>query len=84
MQKEEEKILGISLSLANDQVLYVPLNNKHNQSYIELLKKIFEDKALLKLGYNLKKQMKVMQLIDIELSGNFLILQLRTMFYTRI
>ena len=38
---------------------------------IELLKKIFEDKALLKLGYNLKKQMKVMQLIDIELSGNF-------------
>ena len=69
--EREEKILGISLSLANDQVLYVPLNNKHNQSYIELLKKIFEDKALLKLGYNLKKQMKVMQLIDIELSGNF-------------
>ena len=69
--EREEKILGISLSLTNDQVLYVPLNNKHNQSYIELLKKIFEDKALLKLGYNLKKQMKVMQLIDIELSGNF-------------
>ena len=69
--EREEKILGVSLSLANDQVLYVPLNNKHNQSYIELLKKIFEDKALLKLGYNLKKQMKVMQLIDIELSGNF-------------
>ena len=69
--EREEKILGISLSLAYDQVLYVPLNNKHNQSYIELLKKIFEDKALLKLGYNLKKQMKVMQLIDIELSGNF-------------
>ncbi len=69
--EREEKILGISLSLANDQVLYVPLNNKHNQSYIKLLKKIFEDKALLKLGYNLKKQMKVMQLIDIELSGNF-------------
>ena len=69
--ERKEKILGISLSLANDQVLYVPLNNKHNQSYIELLKKIFEDKALLKLGYNLKKQMKVMQLIDIELSGNF-------------
>ena len=82
--EREEKILGISLSLANDQVLYVPLNNKHNQSYIELLKKIFEDKAFLKLGYNLKKQMKVMQLIDIELSGNFLILQLRTMFYIRI
>ena len=69
--ERKEKILGISLSLDNDQVLYVPLNNKHNQSYIELLKKIFEDKALLKLGYNLKKQMKVMQLIDIELSGNF-------------
>ena len=69
--EREEKILGISLSLTNDQVLYVPLNNKHNQSYIELLKKIFEDQALLKLGYNLKKQMKVMQLIDIELSGNF-------------
>lgn len=65
------KILGISLSLGNDQVLYVPLNNKHYQSYIESLKKIFEDKALLKLGYNLKKQMKVMQSIDIELSGNF-------------
>ena len=69
--EREEKILGISLSLANDQFLYVPLNNKHNQSYIELLKKIFEDKALIKLGYNLKKQMKVMQLIDIELSGSF-------------
>ncbi len=69
--EREEKILGISLSLANNQVLYVPLNNKHNQSYIELLKKIFEDKALIKLGYNLKKQMKVMQLIDIELSGKF-------------
>ena len=69
--EREEKILGISLSLANNQVLYVPLNNKHNQSYIELLKQIFEDKALLKLGYNLKKQMKAMQSIDIELSGNF-------------
>ena len=69
--EREEKILGISLSLANNQVFYVPLNNKHNQSYIELLKQIFEDKALLKLGYNLKKQMKAMQSIDIELSGNF-------------
>jgi len=69
--ERDEKILGISLSLSKDKVLYVPLNNKHNQSYIELLKKIFEDKAFLKLGYNLKKQMKVMQSIDIELSGNF-------------
>ena len=68
MQKEKKKHLNFFVTY-KDKVMYVPLNNKHNQSYIELLK-IFEDKAFLKLGYNLK-QMKVMQSINIELSGNF-------------
>lgn len=67
----EKKIIGVSFTYAKSQVLYIPLNDKSREEYLEIIKNIFEDEGLLKIGYNLKQQMKDWFLTGIQLKGQF-------------
>ena len=67
----EKKIIGVSFTYAKSQVLYIPLNDKSRQEYLEIIKNLFEDEGLLKIGYNLKQQMKDWFLTGIQLKGQF-------------
>ena len=67
----EKKIIGVSFTYAKSQVLYIPLNDKSREEYLEIIKNLFEDEGLLKIGYNLKQQMKDWFLTGIQLKGQF-------------
>ena len=67
----EKKIIGVSFTYAKSQALYIPLNDKSREEYLEIIKNIFEDEGLLKIGYNLKQQMKDWFLTGIQLKGQF-------------
>ena len=66
---ETKKIIGISFSFSNNEIIYVPLNDKNRNSYIDLVKEIFEDKDVTKLAYNLKEQLKLFISIGIKFKG---------------
>ena len=67
----EKKIIGVSFTYGKSQVLYIPLNDKSREEYLEIIKNLFEDEGLLKIGYNLKQQMKDWFLTGIQLKGQF-------------
>ena len=67
----EKKIIGVSFTYAKSQALYITLNDKSREEYLEIIKNLFEDEGLLKIGYNLKQQMKDWFLTGIQLKGQF-------------
>lgn len=67
----ESKIIGVSFIYDTSQALYIPLNDKARLQYLKIIKTLLEDSSVLKIGYNLKKQMKDWLSVGIELKGQF-------------
>ena len=66
---QTKKIIGISFSFSNNEILYVPLNDKNQNTYIDLVKEIFENNDVTKLAYDLKEQFKLFTSIGVKLKG---------------
>ena len=66
-----KNILGVSIKLSSDNIMYVPLNNLRSSDYIRILKPFFEDGKIMKAGYNIKEQMKLLSNHEIVLNGEF-------------
>ena len=64
-----KKILGVSIKLFSDDIMYIPLNNIKSSDYMRILKPFFEDSNLIKVGYNIKEQIKLLSNYDIVLNG---------------
>ena len=67
----ESKIIGVSFIYDTSQALYIPLNDQARLQYLKIIKTLLEDTSVLKIGYNLKKQMKDWLFVGIELKGQF-------------
>lgn len=67
----ESKIIGVSFIYDTSQALYIPLNDQARLQYLKIIKTLLEDSSVLKIGYNLKKQMKDWLSVGIELKGQF-------------
>ena len=67
----ESKIIGVSFIYDTSQALYIPLNDQARLQYLKIIKTLLEDTSVLKIGYNLKKQMKDWLSVGIELKGQF-------------
>ncbi len=67
----ESKIIGVSFIYDTSQALYIPLNDQARLQYLKIIKILLEDTSVLKIGYNLKKQMKDWLTVGIELKGQF-------------
>ena len=67
----ESKIIGVSFIYDTSQALYIPLNDQSRLQYLKIIKILLEDASILKIGYNLKKQMKDWLSVGIELKGQF-------------
>ena len=67
----ESKIIGVSFIYDTSQALYIPLNDQARLQYLKIIKILLEDTSVLKIGYNLKKQMKDWLSVGIELKGQF-------------
>ena len=66
----KEKIIGFSLKTISDNILYVPLIDSLKDSYLELIKEIIQNEHVLKVGYNIKNQIKIFLNDDIVLEGD--------------
>ena len=71
LSTENKKIIGISISFDSSAIFFVSLNNSNTASYLEIIKKLFENQNYMKIAYNLKEQMKLFYSQNIELKGNF-------------
>ena len=67
----ESKIIGVSFIYDTSQALYIPLNDQSKLQYLKIIKILLEDASILKIGYNLKQQMKDWLSVGIELKGQF-------------
>ena len=67
----ESKIIGVSFIYDTSQALYIPLNDQAKLQYLKIIKILLEDASILKIGYNLKQQMKDWLSVGIELKGQF-------------
>ena len=65
----KEKIIGFSLKTSCDNILYVPLIDSFKDNYLELIKEIIQNEHVLKVGYNIKNQIKIFLNEDIFLEG---------------
>ena len=66
----QEKIIGFSLKTSVDNILYVPLIDPLKDNYLELIKELIQNEHILKVGYNIKNQIKIFLNDDIVLEGD--------------
>jgi len=64
-----EKIIGFSLKTSSANILYVPLIDSLKDNYLELIKELIQNEHILKVGYNIKNQIKIFLNDDIFLEG---------------
>ena len=66
----QEKIIGFSLKTSSDNILYVSLIDPLKDNYLELIKELIQNEHILKVGYNIKNQIKIFLNDDIVLEGD--------------
>jgi DNA polymerase-1 len=66
----QEKIIGFSLKTSSENILYVPLIDPLKDNYLELIKELIQNEHVLKVGYNIKNQIKIFLNDDIVFEGN--------------
>ena len=66
----QEKIIGFSLKTSSENILYVPLIDPLKDNYLELIKELIQNEHILKVGYNIKNQIKIFLNDDIVLEGD--------------
>ncbi len=66
------ELVGMSFSYAENQAFYVPVPSDRNeaQKIIDILKPIFEDEKIFKVGQNIKYDMLVLSNYGVSLKGN--------------
>ena len=57
-----EKIIGISISYEKDKAVYLPFSN----SVIDLLNKVFQNENILKIGFDIKEQIKILSQYNVQ------------------
>ena len=65
----QEKVIGFSLKTSSANILYVPLIDSLKNNYLELIKELIQNEYILKVGYNIKNQIKIFLNDDIFLEG---------------
>jgi len=66
---ENQEIIGLGLLFGNQDCVFVRLNDKDKVKYFQIIKLLFENELFLKIGYDLKSQIKIFNKSDILLKG---------------
>ena len=66
------KIIGFSISLKGNNSYYIP----YQEEYINLFQPVFEDPNILKIGFDIKFQIKILKRFDICLKGEIFDIEL--------
>ena len=67
----DAELVGISFSIKEGQAFYIPISSEHseNEGIINLLKPIFHDDKILKIGQNMKYDIEVLSKYGIKIRG---------------
>src|SRR5690606_10415441 len=65
------ELVGIAFSYAKGQAYYVPFpeNREEAQELVEILRPFFENDQIIKVGQNLKYDLKILKNYDVEIKG---------------
>ena len=66
---ENQEIIGLGLLFGNQDCVFIRLNDKDKVKYFQIIKLLFENELFLKIGYDLKSQIKIFNKSDILLKG---------------
>ncbi len=64
-----DQIVGMSLSIEAGEAWYIPFNEGVSAEYANILRPLFEDESIAKVGQNIKFDMMVLRGIGIEVKG---------------
>ncbi len=66
-----DRILGISLSIEKNKAFYIPISEKTKSSFLTILKPLFENASITKIGQNIKYDLHILKNENITLLGRF-------------
>ena len=64
-----DRIVGISLSIAAHEAYYIPFNNENRSNFSSILKPLFEDENICKIGQNIKFDIMMLKGLGISVLG---------------
>ncbi len=64
-----DRIVGLSLAVEPHKAWYVPFNEENKDDYVAILKPLFEDERVAKIGQNIKFDYMVLHHLGIEVKG---------------
>jgi DNA polymerase-1 len=65
-----ETILGVSFSIHSNEGFYIPLSDDNRSNFLAMLKPLFENKEVGKIGQNLKYDMHILANYEIQVKGS--------------
>ena len=65
----EDRIVGLSLAVEPHEAWYVPFDEAHTEEYAAILRPLFADARIAKIGQNIKFDLMVLRRIGIEIAG---------------
>ncbi len=66
----EAKLVGLSFAYVPQEAYYIPLSDDNVESFLEILKPVFEKEHILKIAHNLKYDLLVLSNYGIEIKGH--------------
>ena len=63
------RIVGVSFAAEEFKAWYLPFNNQNSEEYANILKPLFENEAIAKIGQNIKFDIMVLRGLGIEVRG---------------
>ncbi|WP_418992984.1 DNA polymerase I [Alistipes sp.] len=64
-----DRIVGMSLSVAPHEAWYVPFTEENTARYTEILRPLFEDERIAKIGQNIKFDLMVLRRLGLSIRG---------------
>ena len=64
-----DRIVGLSLAIEPHKAWYVPFNEENKSDYVSILKPLFEEERVAKIGQNIKFDYMVLHHLGIEVKG---------------
>ncbi|MBR5849727.1 MAG: DNA polymerase I [Alistipes sp.] len=64
-----DRAVGLSIAVKAHEAWYIPLNDANKEAYIALLKPLFEEEQIAKVGQNIKFDYMVLKRLGVEVRG---------------
>ena len=64
-----DRVVGISLAISEHEAYYIPLNSDNSSNFCSILRPLFEDKSISKIGQNIKFDIMMLKGLGLNVLG---------------